>query len=210
MRWRRACSRAGLIATALLSVGGTAAAAAPRNADPDWPCQQAKVSELSVASYWSGPAVDPAATNWEQNAAVASLVGGITQRRLPLDRAGERIAAFARAAGSEKNRLLLAAFAGVFEVLNRERSKVLNGLARFGRRQKALAESLRRDSEDLRAAQAGSPTDQAKVTELTQRVAWELEVFESRRQSLRFACDVPTTIEQRLYGLAQAIQQQLD
>ena len=147
--------RTGLTTLALLAVVTTNAAAAPRNADPDWPCQQAKVSELSVASTWSGPAVDPAAINWQENRAVASLVGLITQRRLPLDQAGERIAEFARAAGTDKNPALLAVFAGAFEVLNGERTRVLNGLDRFGQRQKELAENLRRDSQEL-ARRTGS------------------------------------------------------
>ncbi len=202
--------KADLAALALLVIASTTAAAAPRTADPDWPCQQVKVSELSVASYWSGPAVDSAAINWRQDAAVASLVGLIVQRRLPLDQAGDRIADFARIAGAERNSALLALFAGVFEVLNRERTNVLNGLDRFGERQKVLAERLRLDAEELRAAQAGIPANEAKVAELTQRLAWDSEVFESRRQSARFACDLPTTIEQRLYGLAKAIQAQLD
>ncbi len=202
--------RTGLTTLALLAVVTTNAAAAPRNADPDWPCQQAKVSELSVASTWSGPAVDPAAINWQENRAVASLVGLITQRRLPLDQAGERIAEFARAAGTDKNPALLAVFAGAFEVLNGERTRVLNGLDRFGQRQKELAENLRRDSQELGAAQAATPQDAAKLADLTRRLAWDSDVFESRRRSLRFACDVATTIEQRLYGLAKAIQQQMD
>ncbi len=141
---------------------------------------------------------------------MASLVGLITQRRLPLDQAGEQIADFARAAGTDKNRALLAVFAGAFEVLNSERTRVVNGLDRFGQRQKALAENLRRESQELRAAQAATPEDAAKLAELTQRLAWDSNVFESRRQSLRFACDVATKIEQRLYGLAKAIQQQMD
>jgi hypothetical protein len=205
-----ACLRRGLTAMALLAVAPTTAPAAPRNADPNWPCQQAKVSELSVASYWSGPAVDPSATGWQQDTAVASLVGVITQRRLPLDQAEVRIASFARTAGAEKNRALLEVFAGVFEVLNRERANVMAGLDRYAERQKALAENLRRDGEALRAAQAASPPDEAKVAELTQRLAWDSEVFESRRQSLHVACDVPAIIEQRLYGLATALQRQLD
>lgn len=200
--------RAGLLAMALLVLATTAAMA--RNADPDWPCQQAKVGELSVAAYWSGPAIDPSAAAWQQNAAVASLVGVIAQRRLPLEQASQRIADFARAAGTEKNRALQALFAGVFEVLNRERTKVVTGLDRFGQRQKALAESLRRDNATLRAAQAASPADDAKVAELTQRLAWDAQVFESRRQSVHFACDVATTIEQRLFGLAKLIQQQME
>jgi hypothetical protein len=186
------------------------AGAAPRLADPDWPCQQVKVGELSVASFWSGPAVDPTTADWQQDAAVAGLVGTVTRRRLPMDQAVQRIAAFAKAAGSEKDRKLPLLFAGVFDALNREREAVVSGLDRFGRRQKVLAANLRQEGEALRAAQGATPRDDAKVGELTQRLLWDQQFFETRRESLRFACDVPTTIEQRLYGLARAIQEHLD
>jgi hypothetical protein len=196
-----------LVGTLLAGVSAMAAAA-PRNTDPDWPCQQVKVGELSVASFWSGPAVDPAATNWQQDATVAALVGTVTQRRLPMDQAVDRIAVFAKA--TDKQRTLPLLFAGVFDVLNRERETVINGLDRFGQRQKVLAENLRQEGEDLRAAQTAQPPDGTKVAELTQRLLWDQQFFETRRQSLHYACDVPTTIEQRLYGLAKAIQDHLN
>ena len=200
--------KSALLIAILLTGIGTSAAAAPRTADPDWPCQQVKVGELSVASYWAGPAVDPATDNWQQDAGVARLVGTITQRRLPMDQAAERIAAFAKT--TDKQHTLPLLFAGVFDVLNRERETVINGLDRFGRRQKELATNLRQEGENLRAAQTATPPDNAKIADLTQRLMWDQQYFETRRQSLRYACDVPTTIEQRLYGLAKAIQDNLD
>lgn len=192
----------------LSGVGTTASGARPL--DPDWPCQQVKVGELSVASYWNGPPVDPATADWQDDATVAALVGTVTQRRLSLDEAVQRIAAFAKTADSNKGHALLLVFAGVFDVLNRERATVIEGLDRFGRRQKALAANLRQEGADLRAAQTATPPDEAKVGDLTQHLQWDQQFFERRRQSLSFACDVPTTIEQRLYGLAQAIQANLD
>jgi hypothetical protein len=200
-----------IVLTACLLTGiGTTAAAVPRTSDPDWPCQQVKVDELSIASFWSGPAVDPVTANWQQDEAVAALVGTITQRRLPMDQATERIAAFAKALDKDKDQALLLVFAGVFDVLNRERATVLSGLDRFGQRQKVLAANLRQEGEDLRSAQASTPADTAKVADLTQHLLWDQQFFETRQQSLRYACDVPTTIEQRLYGLAKAIQENLD
>jgi hypothetical protein len=202
--------KSALLLGVLLAGTSTMANAAPRATDPDWPCQQVKVGELSIASVWSGPAVDPATSNWQQDEAVAALVGVITQRRLPMDQAVARIAGFAKSADKDKERALRLLFAGVFDVLNRERETVVNGLDRFGQRQKVLASNLRQEGEDLRSAQTSTPPAEAKVAELTQHLLWDQQFFESRRQSLSFACDVPTTIEQRLYGLAKAIQENLD
>lgn len=199
-----------LLSGVLLAGFITMADGAPRTLDPDWPCQQVKVGELSVASYWNGPEIDPATADWQDDKAVAALVGTITQRRLPMDEATRRIADFVKAAADkDKNHELRLVFAGVFDLLSRERETVMEGLDRFGRRQKALAANLRQEFADLRAAQAATPPDAAKISDLTQRLQWDQQFFETRRQSLSFACDVPTTIEQRLYGLAQAIQANL-
>jgi hypothetical protein len=198
-----------LILLAVLAVAPQAAQAARGSPDPDWPCQQVKVPELSVASFWTGPPIDPATANWQQDQEVAALVGVVTQRRLPMEAAVQRVDAFTKAAGPNKDHRLPLLFAGIFDVLNRERGKVLDGLDRFGRRQKELAAGIRQEGEALRAAQAAAPPDEAKIKDLTQRLLWDQEFFDRRNQSLRFACDLPQTIEQRLYGLALAIQSHL-
>jgi hypothetical protein len=201
---------------ALAAFGAAGSAATPAiaarstNTDPNWPCQQVKVSELSVAAFWNGPAVDTSRHDWREDAQVSALVDLITQRRMPLEEAQQRIVDFAKTAGEARKQRLLAVFTGVFDVLNGEREKVIEGLDRFGDRQKSLAASLREEGETLRAAQVSTPPDDGKVAELTKQIVWDTQIFESRRTSLRFACDVPSIIEQRLYGLSQIIQQQLN
>jgi hypothetical protein len=189
-----AIGAAGVIAT-------PATAARSANTDANWPCQQVKVADLSVAAFWNGATVETQ---------VSALVDLITQRRMPLEEAQQRVVDFAKSAGDHRTLRLLAVFTGVFEVLNGERGKVIEGLDRFGDRQKSLAASLRQEGEALRAAQVIVPPDDARVADLTKQILWDTQVFESRRTSLRFACDVPSIIEQRLYGISQTIQQQMN
>lgn len=189
-----------------LATGMVGARAAPRAIDPDWPCEQVKVPALSVAALWTGPSIDPYLTTWQQDTRIADLVGQLVQRRVPIEQAQARIDDFAKQEGADKQTKLLALFAGLFETLDEERASVVAGLSRFGGRQKELAGNLRAEEEALGAAQSNATPDQAKVTELTQHIAWDAQVFESRRQSLRFACDVPNIIEQRLFALARTIQ----
>ncbi len=198
------------LAFGLLAAAALGARAAPRAVDPDWPCQQVKMPELSVAALWNGPSIEAYQTTWRGDPGVADLAGELSQRRVPIDRADAKIAAFAKQAGADKEAKLLALFAGLFETLNTERASVIAGLDRFGGRQQELAGNLRTETEALRAAQAEATPDQAKVAELTQHVNWDEQVFEFRRQSLRFACDIPNIIEQRLFALARAIQPLLD
>lgn len=200
---------------AALAVGGAllasaaAHAAPPGPRDPNWPCQQIKVPELSLAAVWAGPPVDPQQTGWQHDQPVADLVHQTAQRRVPLAQAQQQITAFAQQAKEQKQQKLLALLGGLFSVLDAERSDVIAGLDRFGARQQELAAQIREDSETLRKMQADTAADPGKVNQMVQRVTWEAEVFQDRRQMLSYACDVPSKIEQRLFALAATIQQNL-
>ena len=191
-------------------VAATAAHAAPPGPrDPDWPCQQIKVPRLSPAAIWSGPPLDRHQTDWRQDQQLADLVHELAQRRVPIEQARERIRAFARQAGEQRQATLAALFAGLFSVLDDERGAVMVGLDRFGVRQKELATAIREDNEKLRTMQADSSADADQRNRMVQQVTWDAEVFRDRQQALSYACDVPGKIEQRLFALARIIQEQM-
>ena len=195
-----------LLAIACVSTA-TAAQAAPLGAqDPDWPCMQIKVPELSVASVWAGPPIDSYRANWSADPDVAGLAVRLMQRRLPMPQAQADIAAFAQKAGAQKQPKLLALFAGVFDDASRERSSILAGLDRFGHRQKELAASIRAESAKLQAVQASASPDEQQVTEQQNRLNLDLQVFQDRRESISYACEAPNLVEQRLFALSHAIQ----
>ncbi len=208
MTVQRARVAALALGAALIAVA-MADAAPPRPSDPDWPCQQIKVPELSLAAVWGGPPVDPQQIDWQHDEAVADLVHEVAQRREPLTQAQDKIHAFAQQAKDQKQQKLLALLAGLFSVLNDERSTVIAGLDRFGVRQKELAAGIREDNAKLRQLQEDPAAGSGAVNQMVQRVTWEAEVFQDRRQSLSYACDVPGKIEQRLFALARTIQQEL-
>lgn len=189
----------------LLLLGGTALAAPPIR-DPDWPCQAVKVPALSPGSVWNGPALDPYLATWPKDTEAADLAQRLAQRRVPLEKAVQEIKVFGEHAGDQKQQRLLDLVAGLFSTLNEERSSVVAGLSRFGHRQKELAADLRGTIEQLRTAQDKPDADPTKIAQLTEQVTWGTRVFDQRRTSIRYACDVPNLIEQRLGALAQAIQ----
>lgn len=141
---------------------------------------------------------------------MADLVQVIAPRRLPIEQAQEKVRAFAAMTGNQKQSKLLMALDGLFSVLDVERSSVIAGLDRFGARQQELATSLREEYQRLRVMQSDPTSAASDVNQLTQRVTWETQVFQDRRQSLRYACEVPGKIEQRLFTLARTIQDALE
>ena len=184
----------------------TARSAPPGPRDPDWPCEQIKVPQLSLAAVWSGSPLGQNQPDWQQDQQVADLVQETAQRRVPIGQAQEKVQAFAAQAGDQKQARLLQLLAGLFSVLDEERNSVIAGLDRFGSRQKELAAQLRDDNEKLHTLQADTKSEAGDINQMTQRVTWEAQVYQDRRQALRYACDVPSKIEQRLFALARTIQ----
>jgi hypothetical protein len=177
--------------------------------DPDWPCVQRKVPELSAAQVWSGPEIDAALQSWRSDPEVAELAGELAARRLPIEDAEASIKSFAEDLDEkEKAAKLTALFAGVFASLDSERTDVMDGIERYGRRQKQMAEEIRARQSSLSDLRTASP-DSPQVAALNDEILAEVRVFHDRQTSLTYVCEVPTFIEQRLFALGRAIQTEL-
>jgi hypothetical protein len=186
----------------------TAHAADPRY--PDWPCAQAKVPEISLAAVWDGPSLEEAVSKWKDDSKVSALVPRLAARRTPFDQAEKMITDLLQETAASKAETGKLLFAGLFETLNAQRSSVMNGLERVTRKQREAAEKIRDDTLALQALQDATPPDQAKVEELGNQLVWQTRIFEDRRRVIRFVCEVPTAIDQRLFALGRAIQQQME
>jgi hypothetical protein len=202
MRWQ-------IPACVLLAIAGSSGfcfAADPRY--PDWPCAQAKVPEVSLAAVWAGPPLDDVSDKWKTDAKVSELVPRLAARRTPLEEAGKAIAEFLAASGPRKAEMGKFLFAGLFETLNAQRTSVMNGLERVTRKQREAAERIRTDTLALQAQRDASAPDQTKIDELDNQLIWETRIFEDRRRVIKFVCEVPTAIDQRLFALGRVIQQE--
>ena len=86
----------------------------------------------------------------------------------------------------------------------------MNGIERFSRKQKAMAEQIRDETQKMRELQDKPDADQAQNDELANRLSWQTRIFEDRRKSTSYVCDVPVLIEKRLFDLGSAIQNVLN
>jgi hypothetical protein len=197
-----------MLLAVLCALGRPAVAADPRY--PDWPCVQAKVPDVSPAAVWDGPPIDGVANAWQSDPAVANLVARLAARRIPLEEAQKDITDFIAGAGNEKSGRAVLLFAGLFDTLNHQRTEVMDGLERLERRQRDLADRIKADFAALRALQDQPQPDEAKLNELNTRIEWGTRIFDDRRKSVRYACEVPTIIERRLGALARTIRQEME
>jgi hypothetical protein len=203
MSWRVAI---GALLT-LAASSGVGFAADPRY--PDWPCAQAKVPEISLAAVWAGPPLDDIKDKWKNDPKVTALVAKLAARRTPLEEAEKSITENLTAS-ADKTMAGKLLFAGLFDALNAQRASVMNGLERITRKQREAAEKIRSDTLALQAQQGASPPDQSKIDELGNQLVWQTRIFEDRQRVVKFVCEVPTAIDQRLFALGRTIQQEME
>ncbi|HET7848479.1 MAG TPA: hypothetical protein VFL51_05390 [Pseudolabrys sp.] len=203
---RAVASALGVIAAMIAS--GAATAMDPRH--PDWPCQQIEVPQLSVAAFWNGPAIDDVRDAWKNDAAIEDLVVRLAARRTPLNDAEKAAADFVTGTKAEKESKAKLLFAGLFATLSNERTQVMNGIERFSRRQQDLRKKISAELTQLRTHEDASKQDPGAIDKLGNQVAWDTRIFDERRHTIGYVCEVPSTIERRLFALARAIQQKLE
>lgn len=214
-----AARRAGLRLTLLLPAlllpalsGGAARAADPT--DPEWPCIQRKVPHLSIGQMWAAPPIDDAALNgWRDQPEVKALAPALAVRRTEMTEAESLIDAFAEKAGDAKAERLSILFAGVFSLIDRERSSIIAGIGRYAKKQSELSERIearRAELETLRAAENPDNDALDKIDELQDALDWDTRIYKDRTQSLRYVCETPVILEKRAFALARAMQAHLD
>ena len=203
MKWR-------LIMALIVVATSTKVSVAADPRFPDWPCAQAKVPEISLAAVWAGPPLDDVQDKWKDDAKVAALVTKLAARRTELDDAQKAIAEFLSGAATDKTATGKLLFAGLFDTLNAQRASVMGGLERVTRKQREAADRIRADTLALQELQSAASPDQAKIDELGNQLTWETRIFEDRRRVVKFVCEVPTAIDQRLFALGRAIQQDIE
>ena len=174
--------------------------------DPDWPCIQRKVPELSMEQIWTGPQLPPGAAGWASDETISALVEELAARRLPLPEAQQKAREYRDALPDDHRTQGIAMLVrGLFDKMNAERSHVISGIARYAHRQRDLAAGLRRQTAELDALRAKPDANASEVAVRNERLMFQIRIFQERVRSLTFVCEVPTLIEQRLYALVKTL-----
>jgi hypothetical protein len=171
-----------------------------------WPCIQRKVPEIALSAVWTIDPPGEAAKTWKNDREIADLVARLAARRTELPEAEKLIGEYAAKAGPDKQAKLQMIFQGLFETLNAERGDVIDGIERYGEKQIALADKLRKQQEALAAKRADAKADAGEVQDMDDQLVWNTRIFDERRKSLSYVCEVPVLIEQRLFELSRSIQ----
>jgi hypothetical protein len=175
--------------------------------DPDWPCIQRLVPEIAPAVIWPGPPLD-SVDGREPSPTIDQLAGELAARRVPLADAQEHVEAFAQTLNDrEKVAQLTRLFARTLEIINRDRTSIIQGIKKYARGERALAEAITEKNERL----SELPPDQVLEREaLIAEREWDIRIYDDRRSSLTYLCEQPVLLEQRAFALARAIAGNLE
>jgi len=198
------------VGLAAASADGAAQGSSEQN--PDWPCEQALVAEVSAAVVWDGPSIDALGQNWRDDPDVLALVELITEPQATEAQAQQAVDAFqSRMKPADKDRMLTLAFAGVLETLNHDRSRLISGINRYSRDQARRAQALGEELDEMIGLeQDTSESARQRLEALKKRLELEQRIFDEREQTIPYLCLRPVSVEQRLGFLARALAAYLD
>jgi len=181
--------------------------AAGEEGHPDWPCVQRRVPTISAATMWAEPPLDAARANdWRKDPEISTLVKRLAQRRVTIEEAGGLLDKFvAPLSDAQRLEKLPLVFQGVLQLINQDRVAIIDGIERFTRRQRDLANQVRKSRAELEKALGNTPDTKAQEDTL-QKLDWQTRIHLEREKSLEFVCESPTLLEQRAFALAQEIQ----
>jgi len=202
-------SRSALLTVLGLILSGGIGCAAMPGQDPDWPCQQRLVPDVTAGTYWNGTLPDK--SDWRDNPKVAALVGDIASRDVSVEDANTKIVGFsAKLSKKDRDALLPEAFLGVVDETNRQREGIIDRIKDLTRRQRELAEIVAKTSAEVDAIPDTATGDAAaQRAEAAQRLEFVTRSFQDTQRTMRYACDVPGQLDSRLGALARSIQSHL-
>ncbi len=208
-RIRSAAAAAGLALAAITLAGTTAEAQRAAGGPPDWPCVQRLVPELAWGTIWTGPSIDELEETWWSDPEISRIVRVAAARETSTDEAVEAIRSYLENVEGDREHKLTLLFAGIFEVISRERTQTIDAILRYSRGQVGRLERVGAIVDQLEQARRDPDTDSAMVERLENELHWERRVFEDRQGALRTLCLQPYLLEERLSRIVRAIQAEL-
>lgn len=184
--------------------------------DPEWPCIQRLVMEVSPAVMWPLPVEEAMHTQWRENDDLRQLAEDLGDMAAYTEVEKQRVAAFAASVpDTDKESQLSLLAVGVLDVSNGVRQHYIQGIKRYTRQQIAIAgqieETLNQisllDGEGGKGSAEGSLTPEQ--AELLSTLKWHERVYDQREHAIRSLCDQPVELEETLSDVLRDIAQYL-
>ncbi len=167
--------------------------------EPDWPCVQRKVEDISLGQMWPIPIEEGAALS-EDGARLASI---LSLRRVSEEEAQAYVEEFVADHPDSAKAELGLVFDKVLQNINVERERIIGGIARYAEGQQARSKSIDELRVQMREEEAKDEPDFDKIDQMEVQLDWDERIHKDRERSLTYVCETPVILEKRAYSLAQ-------
>ncbi|MFD1881645.1 hypothetical protein [Paracoccus pacificus] len=175
-------------------------------AGPDWPCESPKRAALSVGQMWAAPAPDAASAEAARRPDVAALAARLASRKVPVADLTADLDAFA---ASADNTALTGLFEATFDQLEGRRQLVVAKIDEFAGAQRAIETRIEGFRSEMAALEKAEKPDFDAIDLAEEKLDLNTRMFRERQDQIRYICDVPNLIEQRVFAISREIQSRL-
>ena len=93
----------------------------------------------------------------------------------------------------------------IFDRVDPHRTALMEGIARYGHKQVALAARIEDHRHKMAELEAAASPDFDAIDAREKQLDWDMRIFQDRQQALTYVCETPVILEQRVFALARAI-----
>ena len=176
--------------------------------NPDWPCIQVLLEELSWGSIWTGPPLDERTTKWKENEELRLLAIKIMDRKTKEEDGITELKKFMKKNNSPEDLTFL--FHALFDKTNEIWKNRIKKLKNFGKKQRLTSEKIAKKLEKLKILLENPEINKEEIVKLEQEKLWDVRKFEDRRMQSDYLCEQPRFYEKRLGVYASLILQYFD
>ena len=175
--------------------------------NPDWPCIQVLLEELSWGSIWTGPPLDERTTKWKENEELRLLAIKIMDRKTKEEDGITELKKFMKKNNSPEDLTFL--FHALFDKTNEIWKNRTQKLKNFGKKQRQTSEKIAKKLEKSKILLENPEANKEEITRLEQEKFWDIRKFEDRRMQSDYLCEQPRFYEKRLGVYSKIISEKL-
>ena len=164
--------------------------------NPDWPCIQVYIEQLSWGSIWTGPVLDENSSKWGDDEKLSSLAEKIMKRNTKENEGIKELKKYIKKNNSPEQ--LTKLFHALFDTTNIIWKKRNEKLLNFGKRQRLTSEKISTKLGKIKKLSKDYESNKDEIQKLEQENFWDVRRFEDRRALSDSLCEQPRFYEKRL------------
>ena len=168
--------------------------------DPEWPCVQRLINEVSPAVMWPVPVEDGMDDAYREDTQIRALAEQLGDVETFTDAHRQSIADFANGISElEREQKLTLLATGVVEVSNRVRKDYIRGIKRYTRQQIAISQQIEDTLNELSLLENSNANSSGQSRqEIEETLRWHERVYDQRERNIQLLCEAPVELEQQL------------